>query len=145
MEEKQMHTAVAGKLLENGIDGSKIFDSAQKADALFLYVIDLCAARGNGSQGVYLTTLSDVTNLTIPQVSDIVKRLQAQGYVEWNMNETKDHTYVELTEKAVRHMHDEQSRMETCYQAIRQEIPEEELETTLKTMKKIRRIFQSTL
>lgn len=125
-----------------GFDIDRIFDSIGRADYLFLYYIDVCGEKDGGSSKVYLTRLAEEMKLTIPQVSKAVRQLQEKGYVEWKMNEEKDRTYVELTQTAVELMHDERERMKNYYTLIKEEIPQEELESTINTIKKIGRILE---
>lgn len=136
MKTEQSETFIEEFFVKN-FNVDRIFDSIERADYLFLYYIKLCGEKSGEGSCVYLTTLAQEMKRTIPQVSRAVKKLQEKGYVDWNMNEEKDKTYVELTRTAVELMNDERRRMKEVYGRIREEVPQEELAQMVQTMKKV--------
>ena len=91
----------------------RIFYTIGRADYLFLYHIKHCETRSKQGKRVYLSVLADTMNMPIPQIS-----------------------------KAVELMRDERERMENSYKRILEEIGEEELERTIRTMRTITGILK---
>ena len=62
--------------------------------------------------------------------------------MSWKTDSEAGKTYVKLTSKAVELMRDERERMENSYKRILEEIGEEELERTIRTMRTITGILK---
>lgn len=93
---------------------------------------------------MYLSVLADTMNMAIPQISKAVENLRNKGDVSWKTNNEAGKTYVKLTSKAVELMRDERERMENCNKRILEEIGEEELDTTIRTIQTIAGILKET-
>ena len=120
----------------------RIFYTIGRADYLFLYHIKRCETQSKLGKRVYLSVLADTMNLPIPQISKAVENLRNKGYVSWKTDSEAGKTYVKLTSKAVELMRDERERMENSYKRILEEIGEEELERTIRTMRTITGILK---
>ena len=125
--------------LEN-INLDRVFNTIEKTDYLFLYYIRSCAGRDERGRA-YLSELSDVMKIEIPELSRTMENLQSKGYVLWQTDHEEGRTYVELTSKAVELMREEKKRMTGCYEQILDEIGPEEMERTVQTMRKITSIL----
>lgn len=127
--------------LEN-FNTDKIFTVVERADYPFLYYIKTCADE-NGR--TYLSALSEAMKMEIPALSRQIERLQGKGYVIWQTDHTAGRTYVQLSSKAVELMYEERRRMSEGYEKILEEIGPEELERTVRTMRKISRILNGSI
>lgn len=122
----------------------RIFNAIERTDYLFLYHIKRCEGQGSQGKRVYLSVLADTMNMAIPQISKAIEGLQNKGYVSWKTDNEAGKTYVKLTSKAVELMRDERERMENSYKRILEEIGEEELDRTIRTMQIIAGILKET-
>ena len=127
--------------LEN-INLDRVFNTIEKTDYLFLYYIRFCSGRDKRGRA-YLSELSDVMKIEIPELSRRIENLQGKGYVLWQTDHEEGRTYVELTSKAVELMREEKRRMSGCYKQILDEIGSDEMERTRQTMRKIALILVS--
>ena len=126
----------------NNFDIDRVFNSIERADYLFLYYIKSIVDAHEGNERVYLSDLADAMNLSIPELSREIEKLQDKGYVMWKTDSEAGKTYVKLTSKAVELMRDEIRWMKNCYTRIREEIGEDELEKASETVKKINAILK---
>lgn len=124
------------------IDVGKVFQIIERADYLFLYNIKQCMKKTELEDGVYLTELAEYMELSIPDISKAVKKLQECGYVTWKMDEKKERTYVTLTNKAVENMHGQKRKLMEAYKKIIENVSKEDLEVTLHTMRKVRELLK---
>ncbi len=126
----------------NEFNVDRIFYAIERTDYLFLYHIKCCETQSKQGKRVYLSVLADTMNMAIPQISKAVENLQNKGYVSWKTDSEAGKTYVKLTSKAVELMRDERERMENSYQRILEEVGEEELNRTIRTMQTITSILK---
>lgn len=119
------------------INLDKVFSLLDKSEYMLIYYIRHMEERNEKSERVYLADLASEMNLTIPEVSKIVQRLQDREHIYWKTDVTKGRTYVQLTESAKRLMEDQKKKLTEYYARIKEEIPEEDLKTTLTTIYKI--------
>ncbi len=108
----------------------------------FIYHIKRCETKSKQGKRVYLAVLADTMNMPIPQISKAVENLRNKCGVSWGTDSEAGKTYVKLTSKAVELMRDERQRMENFYKRILEEIGEEELERTIRTMRTITSILK---
>lgn len=127
--------------LLDSLNLDRVFHSIQRTDYLFLYYIQRCGSRNNGTPRAYLYQLSEEMGLSIPTLSRSIEGLQDKGYVLWKTDQALGRTYVELTSKAVELMHEERMRLQQCSARVRQEIGEEELTSALRTLKKVAKVL----
>lgn len=129
----------------NNFNIDHIFNTIERADYLFLYYIKVCMDNSDNNDRVYLSVLSDTMNISIPETSRAVERLQDKGYVLWKTDNAAGKTYVRLSSKAIELMRDENLKMQKVYKKIEEEISEEELSQMTATMKKITDILKETI
>lgn len=118
-----------------------LFSSLEKSDFLFLHYIYLGMKESECEEGVFLSEIAEKMKLPIAAISKAMKRLQEKGYVNWDMTPDKERTYVTLTNHAIELMRDERVKMKNIYETIISDIPKEELEVTIATIKKINKII----
>ena len=123
------------------INLDRVFSLLDKSDYMLIYYIRHMEERNEGAEGVYLMELAKEMNLSIPDVSKVVQRLQDRGFVYWQTDVLKGRTYVQLTENAKRQMEDQREKLTEYYEKIMEEIPEEDLKTTISTVYKISKIY----
>lgn len=133
----------AEQLFLENFNVDRLFDTIDKADYLFLCYIKYIGSQAENNGVVYLSELAEKMQLSVPVVSKAVKRMQEQGYVEWKMTLEKDRTYVKLTENAIELMNDERVRLGKIYELLQKEVTEEDMKTTIRTMKKIKELLTS--
>lgn len=123
------------------INLDRVFSLLDKSDYMLIYYIRHMEERNEGAEGVYLMELAKEMNLSIPDVSKVVQRLQDRGFVYWQTDVLKGRTYVQLTENAKRQMEDQREKLTEYYEKIMEEIPEEDLKTTISTVYKISKMM----
>lgn len=121
------------------INAGKVFEIIERADYAVLYTIRQMA--GKQEDPVYLSDLAEKMELPLQNASKAITQLEAQGYVIWSMDEKRERTYVVLTEKAKHKMEEQRKRLMDAYQKISEEIPEEDIKTTIQTLSTIRSLF----
>lgn len=124
------------------INTDKIFDLIGRTDYWFLYEIKRCMSDSASESGVYLSDLSDYMDISITEVSKEINKLSENGYVIWKTDEKKERTYVTLTNKSIELMACQRREMQQNYEKIMNSISKEDLEITLKTMGKIKKIIE---
>lgn len=87
--------------------------------------------------GVYLSDIAEQMSIPVTQISTAVKKLEGKGYVLWKLDDSREHTYVMLTDRALK------LKMMDAYEKIVSNIRKEDLETTILTISKIRQLFES--
>ena len=142
MEPKTLNHREELFFLDN-FDLDRVFNTIKRADYLVLYSIKV-QEEAEPERRVYLADLAAALHLRIPQMSRTLEQLQAKGFVAWKTDNEAGRTYVELTSKAVELMAEERAWMQSCYARIRDEIGEEELERTARTMRHITEILKDT-
>ena len=119
----------------------QVFGIIERTDYLFLYYIQECMTESEIENGVYLSALAEIMELSIPNVSKAVKNLENKGYVTWKLDDKKEKTYIVLTNKAIELGHDQRRKMIEAYEKIQANIPREDMEVTLQTLDKIRQLL----
>ena len=123
----------------------RVFSTIERTDYLFLYYIRACAAKNeDGSDKVYLSDLAAAMTMNIFDLSKQIEKLQGKGYVFWQTDHSAGKTYVELTSKAIELMNEERKRLSDGYEQILNEIPPDEIEQMLRTMRKITKILNAS-
>ncbi|MGI6021105.1 MAG: MarR family transcriptional regulator, partial [Lachnospiraceae bacterium] len=89
----------------------------------------------------YLADLASEMNLSIPDTSRAVKKLQEKGYVSWMLDENKEKTYIALTKNAVEMSERQKEKIASAYEKIVSEISKEDLETTVRTLASISKMI----
>lgn len=125
----------------DNFDLDRVFNTINRADYLVLYSIKV-QQEADPVCRVYLADLAATLHLRIPQMSRTIEKLQDKGFVAWKTDNEAGRTYVELTSKAVELMAEERAWMQSCYARIREEIGEEELMRTARTMHRITEILR---
>ena len=123
------------------LDVEKVFEIVEKTDYLFLYNIKKCMEKSDLEDGVYLANLASEMNLSIPDTSRAVKKLQEKGYVSWMLDENKEKTYIALTKNAVEMSERQKEKIASAYEKIVSEISKEDLETTVRTLASISKMI----
>ena len=82
-------------------------------------------------------------SIPVTQISTAVKKLEGKGYVLWKLDDSREHTYVMLTDRALKLESDQRRKMMDAYEKIVSNIRKEDLETTMLTISKIRQLFES--
>lgn len=121
------------------INAGKVFEIIERADYAVLYTIRQMA--GKQEDPVYLSDLAEKMELPLQNASKAITQLEAHGYVTWSMDEKRERTYVALTEKAKNKMEEQRERLMDAYQKISEEIPEDDIKTTIQTLSTIRSLF----
>ena len=93
--------------------------------------------------GVYLSDIAEQMSIPVTQISTAVKKLEGKGYVLWKHDDSREHTYVMLTDRALKLKSDQRRKMMDAYEKIVSNIRKEDLETTMLTISKIRQLFES--
>lgn len=124
------------------IDIDKLFTSVKKTDYIFLHYIKQGEQMICGEKGCYLADLSRNLEMAMPEISKAIGRLQDKGYLSWKTDSEKGITYVTLSAKAVEMMHDEMEKIAETYRIMQEEIPKEDFQATVRTMKKISEIIR---
>ncbi len=118
-----------------------IFHAMERADYYSLHYIRICTNQLAPGEKMYLYKLKEALGVSMPDLSNAIQNLQDKGYLMWKTDHEVGKTYVELTSRAVELMNDQQDRMKRVYQAVVNEIGDEELDRTVGTMKKIKDII----
>ena len=126
----------------NRFDTGRIFEVLERSEYLVLYNVRLCMER-SGEDRVYMSELAEQMKLSVVKTSEAVKDLENKGYLTWQMDENKERTFVGLTDKAKDAMERQNEFMEKAYRQIMDEIPEEELRQTMRTLGKMREILKA--
>ncbi len=121
-----------------------LFKSLRRADYIPLYAIRRHAGERGRPGRAYLADLAKHLNMPLPALSRTMERLQDKGLVTWKTDRNAGATYVKLTSKAVELMEDEHRRLSQAYRRIREEIDSQELESAMKTVKKITAILRES-
>lgn len=119
------------------INLDKVFSLIDKSEYMLIYYIRHLEERDQTTEGVYLAELASEMKLTIPEVSKIVQRLQDRGHIYWKTDVAKGRTYVQVTEIAKELMEHQKEKLTEYYKKIQEEIPNEDLKTTITTIYKI--------
>ena len=127
--------------LEN-LNVESVFNIIERADYFFLYYIRQCMKTSEGEEGVYLSELAEKMNMSIVEASKAAKNLENKGYVTWKLDESKEKTYLLLTNKAVELMQSQRRKLLDAYQKITEGIRREDLEVTLLTLSKIKFLLE---
>lgn len=114
-----------------------IFRTIERADYFFLYYINLYQSHCEDGEKVYLSELSGMTGIKIPELSKAMEKLLDKGYILWETDTAAGKTYVELTSKAIELMREQRQRMEKGYRLLLDELGKEELKKTVQSMKRI--------
>lgn len=126
----------------NNFNIDLVFNTIERTDYLFLHYIEVCSQNMGKDEKVYLSVLSEVMHLSIPELSKAIEKLQDKSLVIWKTDSTAGKTYVELSSKAIELMKVEKSRMQEVYQKILGEIGEEDLLQMTQTMKRITEVLK---
>lgn len=127
--------------LEN-LNVESVFNIIERADYVFLYYIRQCMKESEIEDGVYLSELAEKMKLSIVDTSRAAKNLENKGYVTWKLDESKEKTYLMLTNKAVELMQSQRRKLLEAYQKITEGIRKEDLEVTMLTLSKIRFLLE---
>lgn len=124
------------------INVENIFEFIGRTDYFFIYNIKECMKNSECSEGVYLSELADSMGLSITDTSKAVKGLEDNGYVTWKLDEKREKTYIVLTNKAVELSQGQKRKMKKAYEKITRNISKEELDITISTLSRIRKLLQ---
>lgn len=133
-------TANAEEIFLEQMSIERVFELIERKDYLFLYHIKQCLKNG-ATDGVYLTDLAKNMKLTIPEISKAIKSLEKKGYIMWKIDENTQTTYVTLTNNAIELCAVQKNRIKEIYEKIIENIPSEDLETTLVTMSRVKELM----
>lgn len=122
-------------------EGSGMFGLMSKSDYVYMGSI-LEYMKRSGSGKAYISDLAEYFSLPVSKVSKRVRKLEDKGYLSWLMDDDKERTYVEVTNIARELIAEQDEKMEKCRDIMEEEIPEDELDITVKTLAKIRRIVE---
>ena len=129
--------------LFKNISAEYIFDIVEKTDYFLIRSIQEGIKNSTLEDGVYLSDLAEQMSIPVTQISTAVKKLEGKGYVLWKLDDSREHTYVMLTDRALKLESDQRRKMMDAYEKIVSNIRKEDLETTLLTISKIRQLFES--
>ena len=129
--------------LFKNISAEYIFDIVEKTDFFLICSIQEEIKNSTLEDGVYLSDLAEQISIPVTQISTAVKKLEGKGYVLWKLDDSREHTYVMLTDKALKLESDQRRKMMDAYEKIVSNIRKEDLETTMLTISKIRQLFES--
>ena len=129
--------------LFKNISAEYIFDIVEKTDYFLIRSIQEGIKNSTLEDGVYLSDLEEQMSIPVTQISTAVKKLEGKGYVLWKLDDSREHTYVMLTDRALKLESDQRRKMMDAYEKIVSNIRKEDLETTMLTISKIRQLFES--
>ena len=129
--------------LFKNISAEYIFDIVEKTDYFLIRSIQEGIKNSTLEDGVYLSDLTEQMSIPVTQISTAVKKLEGKGYVLWKLDDSREHTYVMLTDRALKLESDQRRKMMDAYEKIVSNIRKEDLETTMLTISKIRQLFES--
>lgn len=124
------------------INVERVFQVIERTDYLFLYNIKECMKKSKSPEGVYLAELAEQMEMSIIDTSKAVKSLEEKGYITWKLDNNKEKTYIVLTNKAKELSRGQKRKMIDAYEKITSNIPKEDIELTLLTLSKIRRLLE---
>ncbi|WP_455721186.1 MarR family winged helix-turn-helix transcriptional regulator [Agathobacter sp.] len=129
--------------LFKNISAEYIFDIVEKTDFFLIRSIQEGIKNSVLEEGVYLSDLAEQMNVPVTQISVAVKKLESKGYVLWKLDDSRERTYIMLTDRALKLESDQKRKMMDAYEKIVSNIRKEDLETTMLTISKIRQLFES--
>lgn len=120
----------------------RVFAFVSRTDFFLLSQIQLASAESSRADGIYLSELAEFWNISITDASRIAKRLEEKGWIIWTFNEDKTCTWLRLSEVAIENGKQEEAML-NAQERIAAVIPEEDLQTTIKTMQAIQELIES--
>ncbi len=129
--------------LFKNISAEYIFDIVEKTDFFLIRSIQEGIKNSVLKEGVYLSDLAEQMNVPVTQISAAVKKLESKGYVLWKLDDSRERTYIMLTDRALKLESDQKRKMMEAYEKIISTIRKEDLETTMLTISKIRELFEN--
>lgn len=123
----------------------KVFAFLDRTDYFFLYNINKCMETSELEDGVYLSELAEFMSLPMAKISVTVKKLQEKGYVSWKTDMKEERTFITLTNSAKDLMERQKQHMTDAYEKIVTNISKADLETTTKTLGKIRDLIEESV
>lgn len=123
----------------NRLNMEQVFAFIDQTDSFWLYHIERCAAEAD-SDRVYLSDLAEEMDVTVSVASKSIRALAEKGFVLWETDEKRERTYVSLTTRSKELMASQRQRLSDAYEQVLRTIPQEDLDTTMNTMAKIRAI-----
>ncbi len=129
--------------LFKNISAEYIFDIVEKTDFFLIRSIQEGIKNSVLEEGVYLSDLAEQMNVPVTQISAAVKKLESKGYVLWKLDDSRERTYIMLTDRALKLESDQKRKMMDAYEKIISNIRKEDLETTMLTISKIRELFEN--
>ena len=129
--------------LFKNISAEYIFDIVEKTDFFLIRSIQEGIKNSTLEDGVYLSDLAEQMSIPVTQISTAVKKLEGKGYVLWKLDDSRERTYIVLTDRALKLESDQRRKMMDAYEKIVSNIRKEDLETTMLTISKIRQLFES--
>lgn len=129
--------------LFKNISAEYIFDIVEKTDFFLIRSIQEGIKNSALEEGVYLSDLAEQMNVPVTQISAAVKKLESKGYVLWKLDDSRERTYIMLTDRALKLESDQKRKMMDAYEKIISNIRKEDLETTMLTISKIRELFEN--
>lgn len=129
--------------LFRNISAEYIFDIVEKTDFFMIRSIQEGIKNSTLEEGVYLSDLAEQMSIPVTQISTAVKKLESKGYVLWKLDDSRDRTYIMLTDRALKLESDQRRKMMDAYEKIVSNIRKEDLETTMLTISKIRQLFEN--
>ena len=129
--------------LFKNISAEYIFDIVEKTDFFLIRSIQEGIKNSVLEEGVYLSDLAEQMNVPVTQITAAVKKLESKGYVLWKLDDSRERTYIMLTDRALKLESDQKRKMMDAYEKIISNIRKEDLETTMLTISKIRELFEN--
>lgn len=123
------------------INVERVFEIIERTDYFFLYNIRLCMEHSEIEDGVYLSDLAEQMDMSVPDTSKAVKNMEDKGYISWKLDKNKERTYIVLTNKAVELCRSQKEKIVMAYKKIMKNIPQEDMEITMKTLSRIREVL----
>ena len=120
----------------------RVFEIMERTDYFFIYNIRLCMEHSEIDGGVYLSELAEQMDMSVTDASKAVKNMEDKGYVAWKLDEKKERTYIVLTDKADDLGRKQKRKIMDAYEKITTNIRQEDMETTLLKLSKIRKILE---
>ncbi|MDO4479311.1 MAG: MarR family transcriptional regulator [Lachnospiraceae bacterium] len=118
-----------------------VFQIIERVDYYLIYNIEKCSEQSDIPDGAYLSDLPERMKLPIERISEAMRGMEEKGYVTWELHDSKERTYVKLTNRALEQADRQRQKIVDAYNEITENIPRHELEITVATLGKIRELM----
>lgn len=136
-----MHYSSVEEFFLTSIQTGKVFEIIERSDYLFLYHI-YGLLQNSDKSCVYMAELAEDMNISVVEVSRAIKNLDEKGYVNWQMDADKEHTFVTLTKKAYENLSKQKGKLQGVFTKIKEEISDEEMKTAISVVTRILNLLQ---